>query len=1056
MDWKKIREYRVIIVCTVVVLLLVTAAWVVYLGWIRDPDNGIKETQQYPWIVAPPTIGGVQTKDTDGDKLSDIEETYVYGTNYTIPDTDGDGMEDGWEAYYGVRNSITGRLTIDPNIPDAEFNPDGDGYHENLTNIEEYVGGSFTGIFEGLDPELNMEEIAGKGGFHLAWTLDYETCPEPDVVEEMFDNYDPRGGVHVTTNPSNWDSDNDGMDDGYELHFRDSLLTLKQQDVFFKEDESGNWVLKDYDFDLNPLDPTDAGLDFDVRLLDIVDVYEGKEIVFYPDMLTCVEEYNHKTDPTKWDTDGDSYYDPVTGDFRNMNDHLEATVTYDVIHSNVDWDGDGIIDNKTNPNDPDTDGDLMPDGWELTFDLMPLNSSDRFLDLDGDGLQNYQEYSYPSYSTRWFTTDPFLPDTDGDGMPDGWEAFNAKIIRTEEVLMEEDTDDGIPDGIHYVFTVNPMVPDAGEDNDGSWYLDEDTGEYVYTHIPDNLTNIEEWKPGYWLDGVEHGTWVPRGIYLSGTNPNSPDTDGDALEDGQELKEGFHGELIGNIYFTNPTFTAKYYTNASNPDSDSDADPDNSSRTLDDWEETHGINREVLPNNGWDDDGDGDVDEEEGELLIFSPTNATNPDSDLEGLNDVDELFGIWTGKSIPGDPTSGFGWVRTNPCNKDTDLDVLSDFMELEVMVNSQGSHKPYKTHPLDSDTDDDGMEDGFEWETDFYPWKDWNEKDNWDKNEDGDLLDSGDIYNTVDRTNPRLADTDSDGLQDGWEYRWGATADRDLIEWAYPSEAAKIPLGMIVWVINPLDPNDVFMDPDRDGLTNYEEYENGTDPLNWDSDGDGMADYWEIEMAQWAFDEDTKRWGWNLDPLDPTDWWKDPDHDGVKYALWTFVDNQWKYITYYFPWCNLYEYWSGFNLDGDNVNEVTTNPNVWDLDEDGMPDGFEFWYTDLPVSDFPWNIREDNDGLPAGWELFFNGTLWNKPEVYPYEYNEVTGEKGHVYGPPGAWKRGAEDNFIGKFNPRKWDSSGDGLGDWDDDPDGDGFTNIEESLAHTDPTDTTSKPGVG
>jgi hypothetical protein len=222
------------------------------------------------------------------------------------------------------------------------------------------------------------------------------------------------------------------------------------------------------------------------------------------------------------------------------------------------------------------------------------------------------------------------------------------------------------------------------------------------------------------------------------------------------------------------------------------------------------------------------------------------------------------------------------------------------------------------------------------------------------------------------------------------------------------------------------------------------------------MADYWEIEMREWDYDEISKKWKWNLDPLDPDDWWRDPDQDGVKYALWTYENDEWRYVTYFFPWCNLYEYSMGFNLDGDNVNEMTTDPNNDDLDADGMPDGYEFWYTDLPFSGWPWNIREDNDTLPAGWELFFNGTLWNRPEVYPYEYNELTGEKGRVFGSPGAWKSGTETKYKGEFNPRTKDTNNDGKKDRDEDLDGDGSTNFQEYFAHTDPTDTNSKPGVG
>jgi hypothetical protein len=48
------------------------------------------------------------------------------------------------------------------------------------------------------------------------------------------------------------------------------------------------------------------------------------------------------------------------------------------------------------------------------------------------------------------------------------------------------------------------------------------------------------------------------------------------------------------------------------------------------------------------------------------------------------------------------------------------------------------------------------------------------------------------------------------------------------------------------LDPNDplvAYEDPDNDGLTNLEEYQNGTDPNNPDTDGDGLSDGDEVHL---------------------------------------------------------------------------------------------------------------------------------------------------------------------------------------------------------------------
>ena len=82
----------------------------------------------------------------------------------------------------------------------------------------------------------------------------------------------------------------------------------------------------------------------------------------------------------------------------------------------------------------DSDGDTMPDRWELLYELDPGSPFDATKDPDKDGLSNEEEFKQGTL--------PFNPDTDGAGESDGSEVNNGR-----DPLYDQD--DALPPIIDY-------------------------------------------------------------------------------------------------------------------------------------------------------------------------------------------------------------------------------------------------------------------------------------------------------------------------------------------------------------------------------------------------------------------------------------------------------------------------------------------------------------------------------------------------------------------------------------------------------------------------------
>ena len=121
----------------------------------------------------------------------------------------------------------------------------------------------------------------------------------------------------------------------------------------------------------------------------------------------------------------------------------------------------------TDPFDPDTDGDLMHDGWEKDNGLNPLDPADALLDNDtggADGLTNLDEYRY--------NTDPKKRDTDGDGSTDGTEAKGPDgNIDTDNGSDPTDSgDNGIRRPADQLVTFNLGVGDRSDSHSEDYVL----------------------------------------------------------------------------------------------------------------------------------------------------------------------------------------------------------------------------------------------------------------------------------------------------------------------------------------------------------------------------------------------------------------------------------------------------------------------------------------------------------------------------------------------------------------------------------------------------------
>jgi len=414
--------------------------------------------------------------DTDGDGLEDGVESTI-GTSAHYVDTDLDGLDDEWEHVNG----------LDPLSVSGDQGADGDLDGDGLSNlIEQALGTSPSNVDtdgDGLSDRTETGRLAVTNG--LSWlTLSADAIditsqfPDPD---SSLVNYPLNMPITVSGETvTNAVIDLNGIVYLPRRGFGAGLYSMNGGGMTSAICTNA-LVLVPYLDDLYMTTNLPAS-----KIMVGTSVVETNPVFVVQYENLCPYSNRSRTSTTNSlsfqliipiDGEGEVHflYRDISGD--NM-DGRNAAIGIQALgglwaHAYSYWDSDGLLNNRTRMQTFVRQGALS-NGVDIAFDLGtgtdPLNP-----DTDGDGMDDGAESDVG--------TAPLNPDSDGDGMNDGW----------------ENQHDGFDPTVDNSIDTNPNNDfDADPDGDG-------------------LTNGEESE--------------------AGTNPGEPDTDGDGLNDGVEVGQG---------------------------------------------------------------------------------------------------------------------------------------------------------------------------------------------------------------------------------------------------------------------------------------------------------------------------------------------------------------------------------------------------------------------------------------------------------------------------------------------------------------------------------------
>ena len=354
--------------------------------------------------------------DMDGDGLN-LTAEFKAKTNPGNNDTDGDGLNDGWEVTYANGTGVDPLDTASDS--ELSFDMDSDGL--NLT--AEFKANT--------NPSLNDTD---GDGLNDGWEVTYASSTGVDPLDTASDSelsFDmDSDGLNLAaesianTDPGNADTDGDGLSD-------DNELTLMTDPTLNDTDGDGlddKWeVTYNGASGVNPLvNVTDTELSSDMD----------------DDGLTLLQEFQANTDPASSDTDGDGLDDKWEVTYNDASDvNPVVAATSEELASDIDNDNLTLLQEfqaNTDPASNDTDGDGLDDKWEVTYNgasgvnpVVAATSEELASDIDNDGLtllQEFQANTDPETADNPMTTNTVTNTPESDSGTSGESVFVLVVM----------------------------------------------------------------------------------------------------------------------------------------------------------------------------------------------------------------------------------------------------------------------------------------------------------------------------------------------------------------------------------------------------------------------------------------------------------------------------------------------------------------------------------------------------------------------------------------------------------------------------------------------------